>query len=173
MKTPMNVFNTAMKKKKKNRKGFSLVELIVVLVIMAILAAALVPTLIGYIKQTKQSNAKNEAAAVVSAAQTLASSAFANGDGKYYDQSQNGAEVKVVVDGSGNAVATVSGDASSDALTSISKLSETDKAGGTITKITFSDGVVNLVQYSNGGTNVQYKTDTNGKGTYEIVANFS
>ena len=172
MKTPMNVFNTVMKKKKKNRKGFSLVELIVVLVIMAILAAALVPTLIGYIKQTKQSNAKNEAA-VVSAAQTLASSAFANGDGKYYDQSQNGAEVKVVVDGSGNAVATVSGDASSDALTSISKLSETDKAGGTITKITFSDGVVNLVQYSNGGTNVQYKTDTNGKGTYEIVANFS
>ena len=37
MKTPMNIYNTAMKKK-KNRKGFSLVELIVVLVIMAILA---------------------------------------------------------------------------------------------------------------------------------------
>lgn len=32
MKTPMNIYNTAMKKK-KNRKGFSLVELIVVLVI--------------------------------------------------------------------------------------------------------------------------------------------
>ena len=74
MKTPMNVFNTAMKKK-KNRKGFSLVELIVVLVIMAILAAALVPTLVGYINQTRQSNAKNEAAMNVSAAQTIASAA--------------------------------------------------------------------------------------------------
>ncbi|MFR4393849.1 MAG: type IV pilin protein [Ruminococcus callidus] len=52
MKTPMNVFNTAMKKKKKNRKGFSLVELIVVLVIMAILSAALIPSLIGYISKT-------------------------------------------------------------------------------------------------------------------------
>ena len=83
MKTPMNVFNTAMKKKKKNRKGFSLVELIVVLVIMAILAAALVPTLIGYINQTRQSNAKNEAAQCVSAAQTIISSAYANPDGKY------------------------------------------------------------------------------------------
>lgn len=83
MKTPMNVFNTAMKKKNKNRKGFSLVELIVCLVIMAILAAALVPTLIGYIKQTRQSNAKNEASAAVSAAQTIASSAFADPSGKY------------------------------------------------------------------------------------------
>lgn len=82
MKTPMNIYNTAMKKK-KNRKGFSLVELIVVLVIMAILAAALVPTLIGYIKQTRQSNAKNEASACVSAAQTIASSAFADPSGKY------------------------------------------------------------------------------------------
>ncbi len=82
MKTPMNIYNTAMKKK-KNRKGFSLVELIVVLVIMAILAAALVPTLIGYIKQTRESNAKNEASMVVQAAQTISSGAFASADGKY------------------------------------------------------------------------------------------
>ena len=57
MKTPMNIYNTAMKKK-KNRKGFSLVELIVVLVIMAILVAALVPSLVGYIRQARQSNSK-------------------------------------------------------------------------------------------------------------------
>ncbi len=82
MKTPMNIYNTAMKKK-KNRKGFSLVELIVVLVIMAILAAALVPTLIGYIRQTRESNAKNEASMVVQAAQTISSGAFASANGEY------------------------------------------------------------------------------------------
>ena len=82
MKTPMNVFNTVMKKK-KNRKGFSLVELIVVLVIMAILAAALVPSLIGYIKKTKQQNVNSEAQSVVQAAQTIASGAYASADGKY------------------------------------------------------------------------------------------
>lgn len=147
MKTPMNVFNTAMKKK-KNRKGFSLVELIVVLVIMAILAAALVPTLIGYIKQTRQSNAKNEAASVVSAAQTVASSAFASGDGKYYNQSNGGQAVEVTDPVSND----VNGSASANAITAIGTLAEINKAGG---------------------TNVEYKTDTNGKGTYEIVDNFS
>lgn len=77
--------NTILKNRKnrKNKKGFSLVELIVVLVIMAILAAALVPTLIGYINQTRQSNAKNEAAACVQAAQTIASAAYADPAGKY------------------------------------------------------------------------------------------
>lgn len=168
MKTPMNVFNTVMKKKKKNRKGFSLVELIVVLVIMAILAAALVPTLIGYIKQTKQSNAKNEAAAVVSAAQTIASSAYASGDGMYYDQSQNGAPVPVV--GTTSAPNTsVDGNASNEALVTIAKLAEIEKTSdGGIYKVTFSNGVVSKVEYSSGGTNVEYSTDHNGKGTYTV-----
>lgn len=77
--------NTILKNRKnrKNKKGFSLVELIVVLVIMAILAAALVPTLIGYIKQSRQSNIKNEAAACVQAAQTIASSAYADSNSTY------------------------------------------------------------------------------------------
>ena len=169
MKTPMNVFNTAMKKKKKNRKGFSLVELIVVLVIMAILAAALVPTLIGYIKQTRQSNAKNEAASVVSAAQTVASSAFASGDGKYYDQSQDGAAIDIVVK-DGKAVTDVDGTASSEALTAIAKLAEVNKTSdGGIYFIKFNNGVVSEVDYSSGGTYVQYTTDSNGKGSYEII----
>lgn len=41
-----------------------------------------------------------------------------------------------------------------------------------ITKITFDNGVVSEVQYTSGGTNVDYKV-TNNKGTYSIVANFS
>jgi prepilin-type N-terminal cleavage/methylation domain-containing protein len=90
MKTPSAMFNDVMKKKnKKNRKGFSLVELIVVLVIMAILAAALIPTLVGYIKQSRQSNVKNEAASCVQAAQTIISSAYADANGTYTGQGTN------------------------------------------------------------------------------------
>lgn len=82
MKTPMNIYNTAMKKK-KNRKGFSLVELIVVLVIMAILAAALIPSLMGYIRKTKEQNVQSECQAAVQAAQTIESGIFASSDGHY------------------------------------------------------------------------------------------
>lgn len=96
MKTPMNIYNTAMKKK-KNRKGFSLVELIVVLVIMAILVAALVPSLVGYIRQARQSNSKDECASAVQAAQTIASSAYASSDKKYVNNtSGSGASEGIV-----------------------------------------------------------------------------
>ena len=167
MKTPMNVFNTVMKKKKKNRKGFSLVELIVVLVIMAILAAALVPTLIGYIKQTRQSNAKNEAASAVSAAQTMASSAYANGDGKYYDQSIGGAAIQVL-DASGidTSVTRADSDATNGkpVLDVVESLSEVSTAGGDVTSVTISQGVVTALRYvDKSGTIVNYAS-----GTYTI-----
>lgn len=94
MKTPMNIYNTAMKKK-KNRKGFSLVELIVVLVIMAILAAALVPTLIGYISKTKEQNVQNECQQAVQAAQTIASGCYADASGSYTFKDGDGNEQTV------------------------------------------------------------------------------
>ena len=166
MKTPMNVFNTVMKKKKKNRKGFSLVELIVVLVIMAILAAALVPTLVGYIKQTRQSNAKNEAAACVAAAQTIASSAFAAGT--------------YTGNGSGNTVAlTFTGDAATTSdgakmLNEIESLAEVKS--GTVIAVTIGGSastageakVVDLV-YDDGTTAVHYngsKYEADATGSY-------
>jgi type IV pilus assembly protein PilA len=75
-----------MKQKNRNRGGFSLIELIVVLVILAVLSAALVPTLIGYIKQTRERDARDGAAACVKAAQTIVSAAYADPDGKYYGE---------------------------------------------------------------------------------------
>ena len=168
MKTPMNVFNTVMKKKKKNRKGFSLVELIVVLVIMAILAAALVPTLIGYIKQTKQSNAKNEAAACVSAAQTMASSAYANGDGKYYDQSNAGTPLQVLTGTTLDEASNFTDTAKKDrdpVITAIEKLAEVNTAGGSITSVTISGGVVTALTYTDkSGTVVNYASSGANKG---------
>lgn len=149
MKTPMNVFNTAMKKKNKNRKGFSLVELIVCLVIMAILVAALVPSLVGYIRQARQSTAKDECAAVVSAAQTIVSSAYADPNSIYHNNSDTAKNVKVsytgdngtmsVVDASGTAVN------GADAKAVVKDLAEVE---GTIVSITVENGVVKEVKYN-------------------------
>lgn len=160
MKTPMNVFNTAMKKKKKNRKGFSLVELIVVLVIMAILAAALVPTLIGYIRQTKYSNVQNEAASCVSAAQTIASSAYADPNHSYSYETNAGASLQFNVDMTGTAAT------NGDLLTAIKDMAEVD---GTITSVTISNGQVTDLSYTNKDSSIDavYDKDSTTK-VYEI-----
>lgn len=178
MKTPMNVFNTAMKKKKKNRKGFSLVELIVVLVIMAILAAALVPTLIGYIRQTRQSNAKNEAASAVSAAQTIASSAFASPDYTYVNNSTGKsvdgvslANVKLTVPASGTELTV---DSSSALIADVVYLSElTDRqnstAGTGVTTIKYNtDYIVTDLAYNDGTTYVYYYKPASGAAKYGV-----
>lgn len=148
--------NTILKnrKNKKNKKGFSLVELIVVLVIMAILAAALVPTLIGYINQTRQSNAKNECASAVSAAQTVVSSAYADSASKYYDQSNGGAAVVINTNGSLTA----------DAVAVVTKLSEVP---GSIGSITTTNGVVTALAYTDTrGVTVTYAATANANGIY-------
>lgn len=156
MKTPMNIYNTAMKKK-KNRKGFSLVELIVVLVIMAILAAALVLTLIGYIKQTRQSNSKNEAAMAVSAAQTIASSAYASGDGKYVAKELSNQVIQVYPVSSGSVAVNATGTDGDDFTTAVESLSEVDDAGGNVTAIAVTDGVVTSLTYvAKNGDQVTY-----------------
>ena len=150
MKTPMNIYNTAMKKK-KNRKGFSLVELIVVLVIMAILAAALVPSLMGYIKKTKQQNVNSEAQSVVQAAQTIASGAYASADGKY------------TVDGYATAIdfSTIKGVESadtSDYVNAAEKLAEVPTDAET--KITLNaDGRVTKLEYKRSNCTVTYELD--------------
>ena len=58
--------------KKRNDKGFTLVELIVVLVILAILAAILVPALLGYIDKAREKQVTTNAEAAYVAAQALA-----------------------------------------------------------------------------------------------------
>ncbi len=158
MKTPMNIYNTAMKKK-KNRKGFSLVELIVVLVIMAILAAALVPTMIGYIKQTRQSNAKNEAAACVSAAQTVASAAYADPNGLYHSNSTN----KDITISNGEFTMTDGDDL--DAI--VVDLAEVK--GGDLKALTISGGKVTACTYvDKNNVEVEYTVNGNGVGTYTV-----
>lgn len=167
MKTPMNVFNTAMKKKNKNRKGFSLVELIVVLVIMAILAAALVPSLMGYIKKTKQQNVNSEAQSVVQAAQTIASGAYASADGKYTVDGYSTPIDFSTIKGTDSAN-TTSAD-TTDYVKATEKLAEVPTDA--VTTITLNaDGRVTKVEYTRSGCTVKYELDTNtlvGKYTVE------
>lgn len=158
MKTPMVMFNDVMKKKrKKNKKGFSLVELIVVLVIMAILIAALVPSLVGYIRQARQSNSKDECASAVQAAQTIASSAYASSDKMYVNNTSGGSNVTFTA---------FSGDQSStanytDTVESLAELGST----ASVTTIQLGTGategvVVKLVMTSSNGDTVTYDTST-------------
>jgi len=56
----------------KNKKGFTLVEMIIVMVIMAILAAALIPTMMGFVKDAKNNAHLATARAYYVAAQSVA-----------------------------------------------------------------------------------------------------
>ncbi|XCP86779.1 prepilin-type N-terminal cleavage/methylation domain-containing protein [Roseburia hominis] len=63
--------------KRKDKKGFTLVELIVVLIILAILAALLIPALTGYIDKAKNKQVVAETRQAVMATQTLADEDYA------------------------------------------------------------------------------------------------
>ncbi len=68
----MNKLAQVKNKLKKNRKGFTLVELIIVMVILAILAAFLIPTMMGYIREARNSNNLSVARGYYVAAQSVA-----------------------------------------------------------------------------------------------------
>lgn len=152
-------------KNRKNKKGFSLIELIIVLVIMAILAAALVPTLVGYIRQTRESNAKNEAAACVSATQTIVSSAFADPDGIYHNATDGDGGSDLKLDASGLSINGTAEGTDADIYDVIEALAE---VSGEASDLTVSDGLVTKLVYTDGDTTVTYEV-TGGVGAYTVA----
>ena len=60
-----------MKKILTNRKGFTLMEIIVVLIIIAVLAAALIPSFVGFIRDSRAASIINEARMGMNAAQVI------------------------------------------------------------------------------------------------------
>ena len=67
------------KLRNRKKKGFTLIELIVVLVIMVILAAAAIPTIMGYVENSRKAAYLSNMRAVYTAAQSALTEAAANG----------------------------------------------------------------------------------------------
>lgn len=60
---------TSVKNRKRNRKGFTLIELIVVIAILAILAAIAIPAFMGQLKKAREKSHDSNVAVLRSAAQ--------------------------------------------------------------------------------------------------------
>jgi len=72
---------------KQDKKGFTLIEIVIVLVIIAILAAMLIPSMMGWIDDSRQKSFLSEANSVKTAVEAEIVVAYAAGDP--YDTAAN------------------------------------------------------------------------------------
>jgi prepilin-type N-terminal cleavage/methylation domain-containing protein len=134
-----------MENKKKNKKGFTLVELIVVLVIIAILAAVLVPTVSGYIGRAKKTAAQSALKNVITAASSAGTDIIAaNSSVKSSDKDI----FKTYIEEVGG----------SDILSGVKDI-VLDPATGTVIYASYSDGTYSSTYYYDQSGNYVYKNE--------------
>lgn len=140
-----------LKKMRKDKKGFTLVELIVVLVILAILAAFLVPALTKYIDKAKEKTIIAETRQIVMATQTLV-------DEKYATQDV-GAAITV-------------GETDGPTVVGYNKIAELSEVKGvnkdSLTDVDITDGKIKTLTWKNGKTCIYTAEPAAGKEIYEV-----
>lgn len=147
---------------KKKRKIWPIVLIIIiaVVVILSIFSAViLVPTIVGYVKQTRKENAENECLMAVQAAQMIVSSAYAM-DGTY--EAKEGTEIQFDQD----ALADGELDITAEAADAIEELSEVD---GTVISVISDEAKISYLKYrAESGEVVVYENPDGESGSYTV-----
>lgn len=147
---------------KKKRKIWPIVLIIIiaVVVILSIFSAViLVPTIVGYVKQTRKENAENECLMAVQAAQMIVSSAYAM-DGTY--EAKDGTEIQFDQD----ALADGELDITAEAADVIEELSEVD---GTVISVISDEAKISYLKYrAESGQVVVYEDPDGESGSYTV-----
>ena len=137
-----------------------LIIIIAVVVILSIFSAViLVPTIVGYVKQTRKENAENECLMAVQAAQMIVSSAYAM-DGTY--EAKDGTEIQFDQD----ALADGELDITAEAADAIEELSEVD---GTVISVISDEAKISYLKYrAESGEVVVYEDPDGESGSYTV-----
>lgn len=139
----MNIFKQKLKKS-NNKKGFTLVEIIVVLVILAILAAAAVPTMLGFVEDSKGKAEIANARAAYIASQSIATEEYASG---MVQAAATGKTLATLIGGNTYLIAATEGTASATNAPKLNKMLGADMTGAKVTPTIDANGKVTTVVY--------------------------
>lgn len=147
---------------KKKRKIWPIVLAIIIAVVVILCffsAVILVPTIVGYVKQTRKENAENECLMAVQAAQMIVTSAYAM-DGTY--EAKDGTEIQFDQD----ALADGELDITAEAADAIEELSEVD---GTVISVISDEAKISYLKYrAESGEVVVYEDPDGESGSYTV-----
>lgn len=146
----------------KKRKIWPIVLAIIIAVVVILCffsAVILVPTIVGYVKQTRKENAENECLMAVQAAQMIVTSAYAM-DGTY--EAEDGTEIQFDQD----ALADGELDITAEAADAIEELSEVD---GTVISVISDEAKISYLKYrAESGEVVVYEDPDGESGSYTV-----